>query len=183
MEDHKPLRNAKEWADEGRVAYQKGNFSAAAHAFQAAAGAYQESGDALLEAEMANDCSVAWLQAGDPIQALTVLEGTDAEFAGAGDTKRQAMAGNRAAALDGLRRYDEALDLYRQSAQLLEQVGESELRAYVLQAISKIQFRTGKQFEALASMQAAIEGIQRPNLRQRFLKHLLRLPMRWLGFR
>jgi tetratricopeptide (TPR) repeat protein len=108
--------------------------------------------------------------------------GTDAVFAAAGDLRNQALAlGNQAAALEALRRRDEAMALYQQSADLLKQVGESELRAYVMQAVSKLQFRSGNYFEALASMRLGLEGIRNPTLKQRILIRLLRIPMRSLG--
>jgi tetratricopeptide (TPR) repeat protein len=178
------VRTAKELGEEGLAAYQQKDFRAAAQAYQASALAYRVAGDALMAAEMANNCSVAWLQAAQPQEALTAVEGTELIFAAAGDLKRQAVSiGNQAAALEALQRLDEAIASYTRSAELLKQAGEGELRAYVLQSISKIQFRTGRQLEALASMQAGIEGINHPNLRQRLLKRLLRLPMRWLGSR
>lgn len=178
------VRSAKDLAEEGHSAYKKENYLAAAKAYEAAAKAYQSVGDAAAGAEMANNSSVAWLQGGEPQQALRIVTGTGEVFAEVGDPRRQGMAyGNQAAALEALNRLDEAMDLYQRAAVLLEQVGDGDARAYVLQSISKIQFRTGRQFEALASMQAGMDGINRPNLRQRFLKRLLRIPMRWLGSR
>lgn len=174
----------QELVELARAAYQRRDFLNAARLYSDAAQQLQIQGEALQAAEMANNASVSWLQAGDAQQALSAVVGTDSVFAASGDIKKQAMAiGNQAAALEYLRRFDEALALYQRSAELLSQVGESELRAYVMQAISKVQFRKGKYFEALATMQSGVEGLQHPNLRQRFLRRLLQFPMRWLGGR
>lgn len=176
--------NPSQLAKEARTAYERGAYESAAALYEAAARAYQAAGDGLQAAEMANNCSVAWLQAGEPAKALESAAGTDEVFATAGDIRRQAMAlGNCASALEGLKRLDEAMAVYQKSADLLQQAGLGELRVYVMQAISKIQFRTGRQFEALASMQAGLEGLPHPSLKQRVLKRLLRLPLRNLGVR
>lgn len=54
--------------------------------------------------------SVALLQAGRAQEALNAALGTDQDTGQAKDIKRQGMAvGNQAAALDGLNRYDEAI--------------------------------------------------------------------------
>ena len=170
--------------EEGNTAYQNGDYTASAQYFSAAAESFDSKNEHVLAAEMANNSSVAWLQAGENEKALELVEGTDAVFAAAGEIRLQAMAlGNKAAALDAMGRIDEAVILYEQSAELLEGIGEGELRAYILQSISKIQFRTGRQFEALSSMHAGIEGIKKPTLRHRILKRLLRIPMRGLGVR
>lgn len=169
---------------EGASAYKKGDFPASGRAYIAAAQAFEALKQPVIAAEMANNSSVAWLQANVPGLALEAVEGTDSIFAMAGETRLHAMAvGNKAAALDALGRLDEAAELYEQSAEILQDIGEDELRAYILQALSKIQFRTGRQFEALATMQAGVDGIQRPSLRQRILKRLLQIPMNSLGVR
>jgi tetratricopeptide (TPR) repeat protein len=173
---------AEKLKEEGQTAYQNGDYQAAGRLFAAASQAFETRKESIQAAEMANNSSVAWLQAGDADQALQAVSGTDAVFALAGEVRLQAMAlGNRAAALDALGRLEEAAILYDQSAMLLGEIGEGELRAYAMQALSKIQFRTGRQLEALATMQAGIEGIEKPSLRQRVLKKLLRFPMRILG--
>ena len=50
----------------------------------------------------------------------------------------------------------------------------------VIQSLSQLQFRTGRQLEALATMQSGIEDIKRPSLRQRMLKKLLKAPIKLL---
>ena len=163
---------------EGKSAYQNGDYLAAAQAFEAAQQGYLSQGDGLNAAEMANNCSVAYLQAGDGQAALKAVEATVAIFAEAGDLRRQGMAlGNMASALEAVDRTEEAAEAYLQSASMLEKAGEDQLRANVMHSLSMLQFRSGKQLQALASMQSGLEGVKRPTPKQSLLKKLLRIPM------
>jgi tetratricopeptide (TPR) repeat protein len=164
-------------AKEGKSAYQRRDYPAAASAFEAARLGYQTMGDELNAAEMANNCSVAYLQAGDGQAALDAVEGSETIFAQAGDLRRQGMAlGNRGAALEALERSEEAIVVYQQAAEILQQAGEDQLRAQVMQSLSMLQLQMGRQLQALASMQNGIEGVERPNASQKMLKKLLNIP-------
>jgi hypothetical protein len=88
--------------------------------------------------------------------------------------------GNQAAALEGLKRVDEAMQAYEKSAELLKEAGESELRAYVLQAISALHLRKRHYLEAYATMRAGILGLKKPNFKQRLLKSLIQIPYNFL---
>jgi len=171
----------KELVEEGQAAYQRGDYTAAAQDFYAASKGYDALGDALTSAEMLNNCSVAHLKAGESEAALKVVEGTEEIFAKAGDLRRQGIAlGNLGAALEALDRLEEALTAYEKSGDLLKEAGEKELRAHVMKSLSAIQLRTGRQMEAIATMQAGLDGLDRPSLKQRLLKVLLRTPFKIL---
>lgn len=160
-----------------KQAYQQSDYGAAADLYAAAAAAYQTRGKPLLAAEMANNQSVALLQAGDAQSALNAAIGTETIFEETGDQLKAAMAiGNQAAALDTLERLQEAEEHYNRCANMLKQLGEEQLRAQVMQSLSALQLRSGRQLEALASMQAGVNSIERPTPRQRMLKKLLDLP-------
>jgi tetratricopeptide (TPR) repeat protein len=108
--------------------------------------------------------------------------GTAAIFAAANDLRRQGMAlGNRAAALEALERPEEAIEAYQQSADVLEQAGEDQLRANVMNSLSMLQFRSGRQLQALASMQNGLEGVKKPSPRQKFLKQLVNIPFQMMN--
>lgn len=167
---------------EAKDAYQRGDFETAAKLFQAAAQNYAAGGDKVNEAEMLNNCGVAYLRLGDGTAALKAVEATPATFAAAGDIRRQGLAlGNLGDALESVGRKQEAADIYTQSAELLEQAGEEEMRAHVLQSLSKLQLKSGRQIEALATMEAGLEGFKKPSLKQRILKKLLRFPFKLMG--
>jgi tetratricopeptide (TPR) repeat protein len=173
--------NPQQLADEGQAEYNKGDFLSAAKLYKAAADGYLSAGDELLTAEMANNCSVAFLRGGNAESALEVVMGTDKVFESKGDTLRQAMAlGNQAAAMEALKQLDKAVILYGHSAELLKQLGESELRAYVLQSVSSIQLRRGQYLEAYGTMGEGVMGLDKPNLKQKLLQSLMRLPFKFL---
>lgn len=171
-----------EVAREAKRRYEQGEYLPAAGMFAEAERAYRVEGKPALAAEMANNRSVALMQAGDPAGALAAVEGTPQIFERAGERLKLAMAwGNRAAALEGLGRLGEAEQAYTRSAELLKELGERGLHAEVMKALSALQLRGGRQLEALASMQAGIEGLEKPSRIQRLLKKLLTLPRRFLN--
>jgi tetratricopeptide (TPR) repeat protein len=173
--------NPQQLADEGQAEYNKGEYLSAARLYKAAADGYFSAGDELLAAEMANNCSVAYLKGGDAESALDIVMDTDKIFALKGDALRQAMAlGNLGAALEGSKQLDKAVLAYGQSAELLKQLGETELRAYVLQSISSIQLRRGHYLEAYGTMGEGVMGLDRPNMKQKLLKTLIQLPFKFI---
>ena len=164
-------------AKEGSSTFHKGQYIDSAKAFQAARQGFETAGDWLSAAEMANNCSVAYLKAEQAGNAMQELEGIEELFAQAGDHCRQGMTvGNQAAALEALGRFDEALLAYQRSAEILGIAGDDQLRATVLQSLSALQLRTGKQLQALVSMQQGIEGLKKPSPIQKMLKKMLVIP-------
>ena len=175
------IMDAKQLADEGQAAYNKGEYISAAELYKAAADSYFLAGNKLVAAEMSNNCSVAYLKGGEAESALQAAMNTDQIFQAQGDKLREALAlGNQAAAWEGLKQLDKAVAAYTKSAQLLEEVGESELRAYVMQSLSAIQLRKGQYLEAYATMGQGVMGIKKPNLTQRILKSLMKLPFKFI---
>lgn len=176
---HEPIDPivAKAWE-----AYQAEDYQTAAQLFSQASDNRALDGDALGTAELRNNLSVALLKAGNAKAALDAALGSDAVFAEAGDTKRQAMAlANIATALEELNRLGEALEHFKQSSALFQQVGEDDMRSYVLKRISTIQMRMGNQIEALASMDASIESKARLTLVDRILRSLMKVIRRMTG--
>lgn len=169
-------------AKEGKSAYKRGDYLAAAQTYQAATQGYRSAGETQKAAEMANNCSVAYLQAGMPQAALEAVEGTAQVFAQAADLSRQGMAlGNQATALEELERLEEAAEVYRQAADLLQEAGEDQKRAEVMKSLSMLQFRSGRQLQALATMQDGLEKVERPTPKQKLLKKLLRIPFEMMN--
>ncbi len=165
-------------SQEGQAAFRAGRYAEAAALFERAQAGSAALNDEPGAAEAANNRSVALLKAGDAAGALQAAQGTETVFAAIHDFKRQGMAcANQAAALEGLNRLDEALECYERSAILLKQAGEKEFRAIVLESITSIQLRTGKQLQALASMDAALEDKPRLSVKERLLKKLLKTPL------
>ncbi len=158
---------------QAKKAYEEENFLEAARWFSKAVETYSNQADALSAAEMSNNRSVALLKGGDPQQALSAALGTDQVFADANDIRRQAMAlGNIASAQEGLHDFAAAQENYRRSADLFKEIGEQELRVYVLERLSALQFRKGKRIEALLSMETALDSKKKLSARDRLFKRL-----------
>src|SRR5258707_14028655 len=105
--------NPQSLGEQGRQAFESNHWDQAADLFRAAAQGYAEARDVINSAEMRNNLSVTLLQAGKAKESLDATLGTQEVFAKAGDLKRQGMAlGNQAAALDALKRPDDALLMY-----------------------------------------------------------------------
>ncbi len=103
-------------------------------------------------------------------------------FQEAGDTRRLAMAyGNQAAALEALGQLEAAEAAYQQSADLLAEVGEDQLRASVMRSVSELQLRQGRHLEAVAAMQTGLGGLKRPKPKQRLIRRLLDMPFKLLN--
>lgn len=176
------IKSPDQLAEEAKTAYQRGKYSEASRKFQIAITAYQSKDKPLLVAEMKNNLSVALLQDGDAQAALEAVEGTEIVFKEAGDEVKEAMAiGNRAAALEALKRLDEAEIAYQQSAELLKKKGENELLAHVMKSLSALQIRRGKQLEGIINMKSGLEGIENPSIKQRILQKLLKIPFKFIG--
>jgi tetratricopeptide (TPR) repeat protein len=162
-------------ADAARV-YQQGDFETAARLFGEAASAFQAAGKQLDAAEMKNNQSVAFLQAGNAQASFDSARGTSSLFAGAGDTRREGIAlGNEGTALQALGRSNEAAEAYRLAAEAFAKSGEDQMRATVMQAIAGIELKQGKIMKSLLTLRTGLIGVKNPTLKQRILQGLLRL--------
>ncbi len=169
-------------SESGKAAFEAGEFQRAAELFQAAADGFRQAGQLIDSAEMNNNLSVALLHAGEAEAALQAVDGTPEFFGREGDRRRQAMAfGNQGAALAALDRPDEAEAAYQESAALLRDLGEDELHASVMRAVSELQLKGGRHLEAVASMQTGLDGIKKPKLQQRMLRRLLKMPFKLIN--
>jgi tetratricopeptide (TPR) repeat protein len=166
-------------ADEGKQTYEKGNYLAAADLFWQAAQAYAAAQDELNAAEMKNNQSVALLQAGKAKEALRATEGTEQVFEKAGDIKRQGIAvSNRAAALEGLKKWKEALAEYDRAASLFEQIGEGDMHSMVRKAGAGINLKRGHLSDSQMDVYDSLRLVKKPTLSQRIMKFLVRMGFR-----
>lgn len=169
----------QKFGEEGKIAFESGQYASAVDAFQKAVEGYINAGDALSAAEMKNNLSVALLKAGKAQAALDAALGTDEVFGRSGDIKRQGMAlGNQASALEALKRLDEALTAYEHSAELFAQVGEGDLQAMVMKSAAAIKFKRGKVTDSAFKMIGSLEAKDKPSIFERLLRTLLRFIQR-----
>jgi len=163
-------------AEQGKQEYEKGKFVDAADLFSQAAQAYNDIDDALNAAEMKNNQSVALLQAGKAKEALQVTDGTEEIFEQAKDLKRQGIAvGNRAAALEGLKKWDEALAEYDRAANILEQAGEGDMHSIVRKAAANLNLKRGRVTDSQMDVYDSLRLVEKPSLTQRIMKFLMRI--------
>lgn len=163
-------------AERGKEEYQKAGYAAAAKLFLEAAQAYDSANDPLNAAEMKNNQSVALLQAGKAREALQATEGTEEIFAKANDLKRQGIAvGNRAAALEGLKQWADALTEYDRAASLFEQAGEGDMHSLVRKSAANINIKRGHIHDTQMDIYDSLRLVEKPTLTQRVMKFLMRL--------
>lgn len=167
---------------EAERAYQSKDYLTAAQSFSAAADGYTHTAEEIQAAEMLNNASVAYLQGDQPEMALESAMHTDQVFAAAGDTLRQAIAlGNQAAAYEALDQLEPAAQAYQESSDLLKEIGDQELRPSVMQSLSAVQLRLGQQMDALVTMQSGLEAIEKPSMKQKLIKKILRSPFSYFN--
>ncbi len=171
--------NPAKLAEQGKREYEQENYLAAADLFSNAAQAYMIAKDGLNAAEMKNNQSVALLQAGKVQEALQATEGTEEIFEKAGDVKRQGIAvSNRAAALEGLKRWNEALAEYDRAASLFEQAGEGDMHSTVRKAAANVNLKRGRFTNSQMDVLDSLRLVEKPTLLQRIMKFLVRLGFR-----
>ena len=168
--------NPSTLADQGKKEYEQGNYLSAAERFAQAAQAYTLVKDELNAAEMKNNQSVALLQAGKAKEALQATEGTEAVFQKANDIKRQGIAvSNRAAALEGMKKWKDALAEYDRAASLFEQIGEGDMHSVVRKAAANLNLKRGRIVDSQMDVYDSLRLVEKPTLTQRFMKFLIRI--------
>lgn len=166
-------------AEQGKKEYEQENYLAAANLFSNAAQAYTLVKDELNAAEMKNNQSVALLQAGKAKEALQATEGSEEIFQKAGDIKRQGIAvSNRAAALEGMKKWQEALAEYDRAASLFEQVGEGDMHSIVRKAAANLNLKRGRITDSQMDVFDSLRLVEKPTLLQRIMKFLVRMGFR-----
>jgi tetratricopeptide (TPR) repeat protein len=163
-------------AEQGKKEYEQANYSAAADFFLQAAREYENANDIVNSAEMKNNQSVALLQGGLAQEALQATEGTEQIFVSAKDLKRQGIAiSNRAAALEGLRQWNDAVAEYDRAAAIFEQAGEGDMHSVVRKAAANINIKRGHIHDTQMDIYDSLRLVEKPSFTQRILKFLMRI--------
>jgi tetratricopeptide (TPR) repeat protein len=167
---------------EAKKYYQAGKYQGAAEMFLKAAVLYEEAEEISLASEMRNNQAVALLQDGAPQLALEAVQGTSEIFKQAGDKLKMGMAlANEATAYRDLGSTDQAMERFSQAAMIFKDLGEDELLMQTSQTLSSLKMKSRNIPGALISMQEGLQGVKKPNLRQRLLLNLLKVPNKLLG--
>lgn len=165
-----------------KTMFHKNKYTQAIEGFQYAYQHYNEIGDELNAAEMANNLSVAFLHNRKAKEALEIVEGTEKVFEEHNDITKQAMAiGNKGSALEALKRFDEAIEAYNQSIALFDEAGEKELRSYVYKSLSALHIKRGDNFKSIYAMQQSINVKEELSMKDRIVKFILAIPGKLFG--
>ena len=89
--------------------------------------------------------------------------------------KAQVM-GNMGSVLEGQERFEEAVDAYKQSATMFEQIGDGDSAMYTWQALSRLRMNQGQWLSAIAAYEEGIENMPDRSLKKSLLKRILSLP-------
>lgn len=172
--------SVKKLHEQGVALFRQGKLEAALNQFKEALTA--ASGDARGEAEIYNDIGVVYKQLEDYPAAYQALNEAMLRFTELADKKGQAQAlGNRASVKEAEEEFEEAVEIYKQSATMLEEVGESEMAMYVWQAISKLRLKQKQYIAAIGAYEEGIENMPDRSLKKKFMRGLLRMPGNLLG--
>ncbi|MCB2179980.1 tetratricopeptide repeat protein [bacterium] len=169
--------NIDEIISNAKTSFHKNKYPQAIKGFEYAYNHYKEIGDELNAAEMANNLSVSFLHNRKAKEALEIVEGTDKIFEEHHDITKQAMAiGNKGAALEALKRFDEAIEAYNQSIALFDEAGEKEMRSYVYKSLSALHLKKGDNFKSIYAMQQSINTQEKLSLKDRIVRFILQIP-------
>jgi tetratricopeptide (TPR) repeat protein len=93
--------------------------------------------------------------------------------------KRQGIAvSNRAAALEGLKKWKEALAEYDRAAAIFEQAGEGDMHSLVRKSAANINLKRLRVNDSQMDVLDSLRLVEKPTLTQRFLKFLMRIGLR-----
>jgi tetratricopeptide (TPR) repeat protein len=171
---------SKDLHEQGVALFRRGKFEAALAKFKEALPGLAD--DAKRTAEIYNDIGVAYKQLEDYAAAHQALDEAWARFTDLADKKGQAQTlGNRAAVYEAENLTEEAVETYKKSATMLEEVGESEMAMYVWQAVSRLRMKQGQYIAAIGAYEEGVENIPAGSMKKKILQKILKLPGAMLG--
>lgn len=133
-------------------------------------------------AEIYNDLGVIHKQLDDFPAAYQALDQAMNLFTQLHNKKGQAQTlGNRASVYEAEGLTEEAVETYKQSAAMLEELGESDMAMYVWQAVSRIRTKQGQYIAAIGAYEEGIENMPKGSFKRKVLQQLLKLPGGMLG--
>ena len=172
--------SSKQLQEQGVALFRKGKFETALQKFNEALQAAAD--QAKQAAEIYNDMGVTHRQLADYAAAHQALAEAMTLFTQLQDKKGEAQTlGNRASVYEAEGRLDEAVDTYKKSAAMLEEVGESEMAMYVWQAVSRLRTKQGQYIAAIGAYEEGIENMPEGSLKRKVLRQILKLPGSMLG--
>lgn len=166
--------------EHGVKLFRKNDYSAALEKFQEALSLAGD--DPQRSAQIYNDMGVTYSKLDDFEAAHQALDEAMNRFVELTDTKGQAQTiGNRATVFEAEEAYDEAIEHYKQSATMLEEVGESDAAMYVWQAVSRLRLKQKEYIAAIGAYEEGIEAMPERSLKRKMLQKILKIPGGMMG--
>jgi tetratricopeptide (TPR) repeat protein len=171
--------NSHKLHQEGVKLFRSGKYEAALEKFQAA---LDSESDPKHLAEIYNDVGVTHKELEDYPAAYLALNEAMTRFTQLGDKKGQAQTlGNRAAVYEAEGLSEEAVETYKQSATIFEELGESELAMYVWQAVSRLRMKQGQYIAAIGAYEEGVENMPKDSFKAKILRQILKAPGSMIG--
>lgn len=160
--------------EKAKADFQRKQFSQAIAGFRSCLDLLGENGSTLDIAETRNNLGVCLVRVGDFQAALQTVLGTETIFAQSNNTQKQGIAlANIASAYEGLKEYDQAAPFYEQAIECFNQCGDKKLTSITLHALSDLQLKSGKQYQAIGTLQAAYLAKPQANFKDKFFTSAL----------
>jgi tetratricopeptide (TPR) repeat protein len=171
---------AKKLHEEGVAFFRKDRLAEARQKLEEAL--QQADPDNRQSAEIYNDLGVVCTKLEDYAAAYEALDEAMACFTRLKDRKGEAQTlGNRAALYEAEESFEEAVDTYKASAKIFEELGENDLAMYVWQAISRLRMRQGQYIAAIGAYEEGVENMPARSFKRKVLSKILRAPTSLLG--
>jgi len=172
--------SAKKLHEEGVTLFRKGKLEAALQKLDEALQNATE--DSQQSAQIYNDQGVVYQKLEDYPAAHKALDEAERIFTTLDDKKGQAQAlGNRAALYEAEGSLNEAVELYKESAAMLEAVGENDMAMYVWQAVSRLRTKQGQYIAAIGAYEEGVSKMPKSSFKRKVLERLLKAPTSLLG--
>jgi len=173
-------RSSKKLHEEGVALFRKEQYAAALEKFEEA---LQRAGDDdRRSAEIYNDLGVVQTQLEDYAAAYQALDEAMTRFTTLADKRGQAQTlGNRASVYQAEGMLEKAVETYKQSAAILEEIGDKDMAMYVWQAISRLRMKQGQPIAAIGAYEEGVENMPKSSFKRKILEKLLRMPGAMLG--
>ena len=173
-------QSAKKLHKQGVDLFRKGKTPAALEKLKEAL--EQSRDDSQEIAEIYNDLGVVYKELKDYPAAYAALNEAMSRFVALDSEKGQAQTlGNRAAVYEAEGLMEEAVETYKQSAEMLEEVGESEMAMYVWQAVSRLRLKQKQYIAAIGAYEEGVDRMPDGSLKKKFLGRLLQMPGSMMG--
>lgn len=172
--------SAKKLHEEGVSLFRKGKLEAALQKLDEALQNAVE--DSQQSAQIYNDLGVVYQKLEDYPAARKALDEAERIFTALDDKKGQAQTlGNRAALYEAEGSLDEAVELYKESAAMLEAVGENDMAMYVWQAVSRLRTKQGQYIAAIGAYEEGVSKMPKSSFKRKVLERILKAPTSLLG--